>query len=143
MRLDYIAITPDEPLPEIEKVPTKALVIIGESTSLEWRKLASQWLVDLGCLTVSTWGFDCEAWHDQVDWQLLEEFEYSEIPESRFILSAWHDHDTIEDAMWFVAHSAFHPSEAMERTLIVDVTGTSREALIMAQFGVQLANDLS
>nr|WP_242447436.1 hypothetical protein [Aurantiacibacter aquimixticola] len=92
------------------------------------------WLVDAGALYVITWGIACEDWHDAVDWALLKIFDYGPIPDEKHIMTTWHSNEPVEEAFWFAGHSAFHPTEELVETLILDVSPANREAAIMESY---------
>jgi len=88
----YFRITEGEPLPELRThAPFRAVVILETQPSQEWETEATKWLVAEGCLYMMAWGDGCSRWHDSVDWASLEEFDFGEIPDDRFVMTTWHE----------------------------------------------------
>lgn len=40
----------------------------------------------------------CEAWHDTVDWTVLERFGFGNVPEEHFIMTTCHDKEPLSEA---------------------------------------------
>jgi hypothetical protein len=54
------------------------------------------------------WGEDCASWHDSVDWALLEEFEFQDIPAERDMLTTWHDEEVLKEVFQFAQEGVYH-----------------------------------
>ncbi|WP_373928624.1 hypothetical protein QTN93_19210 [Sphingomonas aerolata] len=137
MQINYVHLRPDEAPPAMVARPYRAVMIAKLDTSQSWRNDMASWLVQSGCLYFIAWGTDCEAWHDTVDWTVLEGFNFGDIPDDKFVMTTWHDkeplaealwfattwHDKepLAEALWFAGHSASHPDVVLHETVIVHV----------------------
>lgn len=88
-------------------------------------------MVESGCLYFIAWGVACEAWHDAVDWAVLETFDFGEIPDDRFVMTTWHDNEALSDVLWFAGNAAWHPDIDLADTLIVHIALEDRRAAIL------------
>lgn len=120
--------------------PFKAVLVIEQQVTDEWQSLVSDWLVQSGCLSMSAWGRDCSSWDDSVDYANLSAFNFGEIPEDAFVMTTWHADEPLREALWFVAHTAFHPKVALDRTVIVHISAEERRAELLRAFR-QVQND--
>jgi len=111
--------------------PYRAVLIAEEAVSQEWKSEVCSWLIESGCLYFIAWGVACEAWHDTVDWTVLEAFDFGEIPDDRFVMTTWHDNEPLSDALWFAGDAAYHPDIDLAETLIVHVAREERRAAIL------------
>jgi hypothetical protein len=66
--------------------PFRAVVVVEEPVSAEWRAVASRWLVDADCLYMMAWGHECSLWDDSVDFANLEVFNFGEVPDRNFVM---------------------------------------------------------
>jgi hypothetical protein len=131
MALDYLHLSPGDKPPLIEHRPYRAVLIAEEAASRDWQNEVSSWLVESGCLYFIAWGVACEAWHDTVDWTVLETFDFGAIPDDRFVMTTWHDKEALSDALWFAGNAAYHPDIDLADTLIVHVAPEGRRAAIL------------
>lgn len=131
MTLDYLHISPGHSLPSVETRPYRAVLIAEQSVSQVWRNEVASWLLESGCLYFIAWGIDCEAWHDTVDWTNLEAFDFGEIPDDRFVMTTWHDKESLSEALWFAGNCAPHPDIELVDTVIVHIAlGERRTAML-------------
>lgn len=120
--------------------PFKAVLVIEQPVTDEWQSLVSEWLVQSGCLFMMAWGRDCSSWDDSVDYANLSAFNFGEIPEDAFVMTTWHADEPLREALWFAAHTAFHPTMALDRTIIVHISAEERGAELLGAFQ-QAQND--
>ena len=120
--------------------PFKAVLVIEQQVTGEWQSLVSEWLVQSGCLFMMAWGFDCSSWDDSVDHANLSAFNFREIPEDAFVMTTWHADEPLRETLWFAAHTAFHPTAALDRTVIVHISAEERRAELLRVFQ-QAQND--
>ena len=75
----------------------------SQAASIEELSVLTGALVDLNVVQVSVWGSGCERLHDVLD----EEFVYADVTgrSARTVLTTWHDHETLEDVLWFVRNT--------------------------------------
>jgi hypothetical protein len=106
----------------------RALIVSETEVTQEWRNQVSEWLVKSGCLYVVAWGTECKDWHDTVDCSVLEEFDYGDIPNDRFIMTTWHANEPLSEAMWFTGQCAYHPDVELVETVMLHIANQAREA---------------
>ncbi|MBX9796229.1 hypothetical protein [Sphingomonas sp.] len=120
-------------LPAGGKPPTlslpafKAVVVINQDVTNEWRDLVSDWLVASGCLYMMAWGQECSAWDDSVDHAMLKVFDYNDVPDDRFVMTTWHENQPLSEPFWFSAFAASHPIIKLTQTVILDINAVDRE----------------
>jgi hypothetical protein len=131
VKLDYLHLSPGNAPPPVDARPYRAVLIAEEAVTQVWRNEVASWLVESGCLYFIAWGVECEAWHDTVDWTVLEAFDFGDIPDNRFVMTTWHDKEPLSDALWFAGNSAWHPDIDLEGTVIVHVARDERRATML------------
>ncbi len=136
VRLSYVRLEPESlRLPSVEELrPFRAVVIVEAVVSPSWQAAVSEWLVRSGCLYMMAWGRECSSWDDSVDAANLEEFEYRDIPEERFVMTTWHESDSLPEVFWFSKNSAFHPTVKLLSTLLLHVSSEARESEFRAAY---------
>ncbi len=134
MNLHYQHLCPDAVPPVREAHPYRAILVIEEEVSQEWRNEVAKWLVESGCLYLVAWGVDCEGWHDTVDWTNLEAFDFGDIPDDKFIMTTWHDKEPLSEAFWFCGNCASHPDVYLSDTVIVHIAREERGVAILEDF---------
>jgi hypothetical protein len=109
--------------------PFRAVVVVEEAVSPEWRAAASKWLVDSDCLYMMAWGQECSLWDDSVDLANIAAFNFGEIPERHFVMTTWHEHEPLEEVFWFAKNLAFTAGSRVEiaDTVILHVSRVDRE----------------
>ena len=126
VKLDYLHLSPNDPPPPVEARPHRVVLIAQQAARQDWRNEVASWLVASGCLYFIAWGVDCEAWHDAVDWTVLEALDFGDIPDDRFVMTTWHDKEPLSEALWFAGNCASHPEIDLADTVIVHVAGEER-----------------
>ncbi|HAF41382.1 MAG TPA: hypothetical protein DCG90_06380 [Sphingobium sp.] len=134
MKLDYLHVSPDQPMPHIKARPDRAILIAERPVSQAWRDDVAAWLVSSGCLYFVTWGEACEGWHDAVDWAALKAFDFGEIPDDKFVMTTWHNKEPLSETLWFAGNCASHPDVDLTETVIVHVSAVERRAEILALY---------
>ena len=134
LSVDYVHLPFGDTPRFVKAAPFRAVVVIEQDVSEEWRDQVSEWLVRSGCLYMCAWGRDCSKWDDSVDHANLRDFDYGEIPDDRFVMTTWHADEPISEAFWFAGHCADHPTVPLPRLLIVDVAQFGRGEKILAAF---------
>jgi hypothetical protein len=127
--------------PKIENSPNRIVVVIEQDVSSEWQAQISRWIVDSGCLFMMAWGKDCSSWDDSVDHANLEDFNYGEIPDDRFVMTTWHDNEPIEDVFWFCRYTAFHPEVELLSAYIVHISEAAGEQDLLHAYWTELPED--
>jgi hypothetical protein len=131
----YIHLRTGEPPPHLkDDRPFKAVLVIEDTASREWRTLVCDWLVRSGCRYALAWGQECEIWHDSVDRANLTRFDFAEIPDDEFVMTTWHDDEPLSEAFWFSQFCTSHPTFDLDRTIIVHISTTAREAELLSEY---------
>jgi hypothetical protein len=132
---EYLFLAPNEPLPTIRATtPFRAVVLIEAAVSDAWRDATSVWLVESGCLYMMAWGHECSAWDDSVDWASIDrEIRMGEAAE-RFVMTTWHNDESLAEVFFFAQHCARHPSVDLSRTLLLHIAPEANEARMRAAF---------
>ncbi|HEX4737244.1 MAG TPA: hypothetical protein VH331_06765 [Allosphingosinicella sp.] len=138
--VEYFRIGEDAPLPDISPyAPFRAVVVLEAPFSTNWQDLVSKWLIESGCLYMMAWGEGCSGWHDAVDGAREGRFPSGEIPDDKFVMTTWHERETLEEVFWFAEFCAMHPDVELSTTLIIHVSPTARREEMFARF--QAAQD--
>ena len=127
--IKYVRITGTEKLPDLSTVrPFKSIVVIEDSVSPERQQEISRWLVRSGCLYMMAWGPDCSSWDDSVDHANLEDHKHDDIPEKEFVMTTWHDKETLRDVMEFAKNAAHHPEVDLQNVVVVHLGTTDKSS---------------
>lgn len=116
-------ITP--PLPSFR--PFLAVVIAEAPITPDWQATVSDWLVQAGCLYMLAWGVGCSSWDDAVDFANLERFDFADIPEAHFVMTTWHERDTLQEVFTFAKGSARHPRAELGHALLLHIAAAPSE----------------
>ncbi len=130
----YLHLAPDQAPPQLTYGPWRALIVSEVEVTQEWCSRVAGWLTKSGCLYVVAWGTECEKWHDTVDWSILEEFDYGDIPDDRFVMTTWHANEPLSEAMWFTGHCAYHPDVELGDTVLLHIANQAREADLLVAY---------
>jgi hypothetical protein len=124
----YVRIAPSDPLPDISsEAPFRAVIVLDAEYSPEWQNVASDWLVEAGCLYMMAWGPNCSTWGDSMDWSNVLAFQNQEIPDEKFVMTTWHSDESLESVFWFAGAAAHHPDVELNETILIHVGQTDRE----------------
>ena len=85
--------------------PSRFILFIAADTSelpTEVIQEAAARLLAAGAVYVCCWGPDCERLHDHFDEEAI--IKYGDGP--GVIMTTWHSHDSLQDAVWFAVNSA-------------------------------------
>jgi len=123
----YIHLSPEADLPSPESTsPARVIVIVEADVTPNWQAKVSHWLVEAGCLYMLAWGNGCSTWDDSVDLANINQFKFEEIPESKFVMTTWHQNEPLNEVFWFAKNNAFHPSVQLERTVLLHISSRPR-----------------
>ena len=114
--------------------PLKAVVVVNDAVEAEWREVVSDWLVRLRCLYMMAWGRDCSLWDDSVDHAVRKKFNFAPIPEEQFVMTTWHEHDSLEQVFWYSQFCAYDPHTDLLYTLILDIGPVERRSEFLKLF---------
>src|SRR5215213_4311350 len=115
----YVRVAPEGDMPDVAASPARVVVIAESAVSPFWQARVSTWLARSGCLYMMAWGENCSSWDDSVDVANLEEFNFGEIPDDRFIMTTWHTDEPLREVFWFSKHNATHPTVEIDRTVLL------------------------
>jgi hypothetical protein len=133
--MKYLQLKPDIGPPDVSGLkPFRAIVVIEEKVTIDWQHEVSKWLVSSGCLYMMAWGVGSSSWDDSVDNANLEEWDFGEIPENSFVMTTWHEDESLEEVFRFAKHNAAHPSVEITNTLLVHVSKSSKEDGLLDQY---------
>ncbi len=133
--IEYLRLSTDADFPDISAMrPYRAIVVIEQKVTPQWRIIASEWLVRSGCLYMLAWGDECSLWDDLVDIANLEEFGYSEIPDEAFVMTTWHESQTLEEVFRFTKDFAIHPHVDLKQTLILHIAESDKQAVFLQMY---------
>lgn len=128
----YLHLLPGGQLPLVSHfLPSRMVVIAEMDVAPAWRALVSSWLVRSGCLCMMAWGERCDLWDDVVDWTLLEEFGFGDIPAERFVMTSWHEGQTLDEVFAYCKQLALFDSVPLAQTVLLHVAKQSAEQQIM------------
>ncbi len=131
----YVHLLPGEVPPRLERPgPFKAIVVVEDAVTPEWQATVSDWLVRSGCRYMMAWGRRCCEWDDSVDYASLRCFGCGEIPDDEFVMTTWHEQDSLEDTFWFATHAAMHPSLEFDETYILHIAPSAQPQKMLQRF---------
>jgi len=134
----YFSIRDGEELESLDKSrPFKCVLLVSEDVSQTWQNMVSERLVADGCLYMMAWGSDCSSWDNSVDTANIEQFFPHDIPEENFVMTTWHDDETLEDVLHFAKFSAIHPAIVLTNIVVLDIGKSGRKELIQSIFDDQ------
>lgn len=114
--------------------PCRGVLIVEAAVLPTWQAVVSEWLVRSGCLYTMAWGPGCSSWDDSVDMANIEQFDFKEIPESKFVITTWHDDQPLSEVFWFCKNNAFHPSVELRNTLLLHIAANSNEQKMLGAY---------
>ncbi len=133
--VNYVLLVPEGILPDVSMYgPFRAVIVVEEEVSKDWRDQVSEWLVEAGCLYFMAWGIDCSYWHDSVDYANLAKYSLLEIPDDNFIMTTDHNNESLDDVFEFSRLTANHPDIELHNTLILHVANTERKDELLGRY---------
>jgi|SRR5579864_1674516 len=131
----YLHLTPGKAPPRLKaNSPFKAILVIEDDVTPEWQGVVSDWLVRGGCRYMMAWGRKCSEWDDSVEDANLRLFDYGEIPANDFVMTTWHERDSLQDTFLYSVRAAMHPSLDLEQTYIVHIAPNERSGELLRTF---------
>ncbi|MDO7844085.1 hypothetical protein Q5H94_17290 [Sphingomonas sp. CA1-15] len=116
-------------------------MIVEQKVTDDWRGQVSAWLVANGCLYMMAWGDDCSRWDDSVDYANLDDFDYGDVPDDRFVMTTWHERERLAEVFWYAEHCAWHPTIELQATVILDISAEAREAEMLSLYESAISED--
>lgn len=129
----YQLVQSDVPIPFPSSLGKHRCLVLAERTvSNEYRDEVSRLLVDNGCLFAMAWGKDCSHWDDSIDNANIAKFFPGDIPVDQFVMTTWHETDTLEEVIRFAKFVAVnsHADEPLNHLLVLDFATEDRADLI-------------
>jgi hypothetical protein len=126
----YVRIAPGDSFPDITKYsPFSTVVILGAEYRSDWPSEVNRWLLQSGCRYVMAWGPECEAWHDNVDRVNIDDHSLAEIPDDKFVMTTWHDNESLESVFWYAQFCAEFTYDDVElnQAVLLDISPTDHE----------------
>lgn len=116
--------------------PYRCVVVIEDQVSKDKQNEISDWLVATGCLYMMAWGPDCSSWDDSVDASNCEQFNYESIPEESFVMTTWHENESLDEVFWFAQNSTDEACDGtpIDHTLILHVSVTDKRNKLLAAY---------
>lgn len=106
-----------EPPEQFLDEPFKAIIIIEQKVTGEWRNQISNWLVDADCKYMMAWGQDCSLWDEAVDWACIDQ-QIDINDETNFVITTWHENESLMDVFEF-AQLAVHPVLQLTKLAVI------------------------
>ena len=78
-------------------------------------------MVRSGYRYMMAWGPECGSWDDSVDIANLERFGFAEILDKEFVMTTWHEQETLGDVFHFAptAATTYGQSEELPNALFL------------------------
>ena len=137
--VEYIHLPAGADLPEIEHGPRRLVVIAEQAVLTDYMDAVSDWIVQSGCLYMMAWGIACEQWHDSVDYAYLAHHDFGEVADDRFMITTWHDDESLNEVFWFDLACAFHPTVELNLTTLVHIAPEPQSGEILVQYEAERA----
>jgi len=116
------------------------LAVYDTTVTSEEQQALSEQIVRQGCRYAVCTGHECSSWDDSIDSAHIETDPDLSPPDSKFVMTTWHEQESIGDVAEFFVHAAKFDGFEPERFLVVGVGGDeaayfrARHA-VRAQFG--------
>jgi hypothetical protein len=114
-------------------------VVIAAEALVEkaWMHDVTTWLIKAGCRYLMAWGPQGTHWDDAADSANCELHGYKEIPPRDFVMTTWHDDETLEQVFW-LCNTCEHPDLVLEQTLILHISPAANEQSLLDAFAAQI-----
>lgn len=133
--MEYLQLQNNDLLPNINNMrPFKCVLIIEAPVSQNWQIKVSEWLVNSGFLFMLAWGKNCSSWDDSVDDAILEKFEYQEIPNESFVITTWHENESLPEVFEFCKKFAMHEVKNLENTLLLHISTENKCEVLTSEY---------
>lgn len=76
------------------------------------------------------WGLDCSLWDDSIDFANIDKFDPEGIPDGQFVMTTWHDGETLEEVLFFARFNSLvsYDGKELSELLVLDMGQGNREA---------------
>lgn len=131
----YLHLKPGDVPPRLVGVsPFRAVIVVESEVAPEWQAQVSDWLVRSGCRYMMAWGIKCSDWDDSVDDANLAMFNYGEVPDEEFVMTTWHENNSLQETFWFSERCATHEPFEFQTTYIVHIAPEGRATELLKTF---------
>jgi len=138
----YVQLTPGRDLPALPvQAAFRAVIVADAQVSPEHQSSICEWLVGKACLYAMAWGIDASAWDDAMDMANLACFGSGDVPPHAFVMTTWHDEESLSEVFDFAIRCASHPEEPLDELLVLHVAEHPDQERIQQAFrdGLQIA----
>lgn len=121
--------------------PFVAIVVACDSsiTPEQQANLSAQ-LVAVDCRYMLAWGANASSWDDSVDMAFIRTDPNFDPPSDRFVMTTWHDNETIQDVVWFaLTNTTFDSHDFRDYLALMIGEDPEIEAELVAAIQRQLA----
>lgn len=102
----YITKCEDRPYsfvpPPVSDAYALLIAVTANDITAEEQSVISDMIIASGARYVAAWGHKCSAWDDSIDQAYIETDPNFSPPDDRFVMTTWHENETIEDAFEFL-----------------------------------------
>jgi hypothetical protein len=107
------------------------LVVRAPDVAPNEQAALSRQIIGAGCRYAVCTGVDASSWDDSIDQAIVEADLAGRRPESKTVMTTWHDRETLEEVVaFFLTHTAFEDFTPSHR-LAVQLGGTDQERLVL------------
>jgi len=96
-----------------------ALFVADPAISESERMASARELVAAGCRYACCAGLDCSKWHDSIDMAYLETDPNLAPPEETFVMTTWHEKDSVADVLAFALDLTDFDDHQFEHVLVL------------------------
>lgn len=131
----YLRLAENGALPDLPKLGQLGVAIVADiAVSNSRQNEIADWLYSSGCRYMAAWGIDCSIWDDALDWAQIAVWPDG-APDDQFIMTTWHDKDTMEQALWFIGTVACtYDDQLLGHILILHIGDCDRQNELKSSF---------
>lgn len=82
------------------------------------------------------WGQNCHSWDTSVDLANIDQFGGKEIPDESFVMTTWHEDESLDEVFWFAKHAAHHDTQELKNVAILHLSSVNK----LKQFESEYSN---
>jgi len=97
----------------------KCVIWTTSAMDNSWRMQVARVLVADRLRHMTAGGLDGTLWDDAVDWAYLETDPNFDPPDERFVMTEWHDGQSLESVLWCALHIATFDDLWFDQLLVV------------------------
>ena len=102
------------------------LVCVADAsvTDGERAKVSTE-IIAAKCRYAVCWGYECSAWDTAIDWAYIETDENFSPPDETFVMTTWHEDESVEDAIDFWWMNTWFDDYESTRLAVLVIGGDS------------------